>query len=778
MLTRRPRLINDIGLVIVDEFQNIGDAWRGTTIETLLTRLLISPNPPQIIGLSATIPNAADLAGWLDANLIQTTKRDVELREGILYVGQDSIEIVHNILKKDDFLYREFNTGNVLVTPNLPFGTIEGLGKATKDDQILVFTSTQRDAEYLAQQVADSLPIDTAVLDVMEELEVRVEPTPSTRNLKRVLQKGVAFHHAGLLPEERVLIENGFKAGKIRLISATTTLSAGVNTPAKNVVFRTYQTFDRRNIFTRDYKNMSGRAGRLRKDLFGRSVLIGSNEKEMQMLWEQFVNSRPEQVTSQLAKGTRLDFLILNLIASGVSDCLDQIMYFIQMTFFGYSFYEKNPEKLRPAFDASIKKEIASLEKKKLVVSKDDKIFVTDLGRKCAEELLAPNAVWMLFDSLSNSAAKIRTTTDLTQLTMGFLHLACCAVDNADGNPLLFEPKSHSEQEELDAIWELNKDRFLCEPKDRTQFLRSLRTVRMLSRWIEGVPASELNAYAPQGIIKRNAETISWVVRGLARIADDPELKFGNDLIGYLQTLAEQLFYGVPVLALSIMRLNIPLVNRNRAIQLVKAGYATIDDLTQISSGDLARIPGIGEKTALAIKERVEEYIPNQLSRARQYQLRKADELKKNNNQIVQLYDAKGEAFGQVCVEILKSMGLDAVYLGDVNRVDGIIRTPAGIIALEGKRKENEKKRVTSTESEEVLGKSGELGAIAHVTFGYPEFTDDAKKSKSKITLIKASILGDMLISFWEDSLSKDSLLRILKSGKYIESLSEYVKRD
>jgi replicative superfamily II helicase len=62
----------------------------------------------------------------------------------------------------------------------------------------------------------------------MDWLEVRVEPTPSTRNLKRVLQKGVAFHHVGLLPEERVLIENGFKAGKIRLVSATTTLIANI----------------------------------------------------------------------------------------------------------------------------------------------------------------------------------------------------------------------------------------------------------------------------------------------------------------------------------------------------------------------------------------------------------------------------------------------------------------------------------------------------------------------------------------------------------------------
>src|SRR5207247_2180216 len=92
LLIRNPNLLKDIGLVVIDELQNLSDVQRGPTIEMLLTRLLVSPNRPQIIGLSATIPNAQEVADWLEAKLVSSVRRDVELREGILYTGGQPVK--------------------------------------------------------------------------------------------------------------------------------------------------------------------------------------------------------------------------------------------------------------------------------------------------------------------------------------------------------------------------------------------------------------------------------------------------------------------------------------------------------------------------------------------------------------------------------------------------------------------------------------------------------------------------------------------------------------
>lgn len=76
LLVKNPNLVRDIGLVIVDELQNVGDETRGAKLEILLTRLVQEGEikKPLVIGLSATIPNGDDLAKWLNAQLVETKK--------------------------------------------------------------------------------------------------------------------------------------------------------------------------------------------------------------------------------------------------------------------------------------------------------------------------------------------------------------------------------------------------------------------------------------------------------------------------------------------------------------------------------------------------------------------------------------------------------------------------------------------------------------------------------------------------------------------------------
>ncbi len=774
LIIRRPKIIQDIGLVVVDEIQNISDVSRGTTLEVLTTRLISSPNQPQIIGLSATIPNAKDVAGWLNAILVQTTKRDIELHEGILYTGSNEVSMNGHSLNDGDFIYREFNSGNVKLESGLKLNTLDKIAEVSKNEQILVFTQTQPAAERTARTIAGGLPAVSNTVKLIEELDSRVESTPSTRTLKETLLNGVAFHHAGLLPEERRIIEDGFREGVIRVICSTTTLGAGVNTPAKTVVILSHQTYDGRNISTRDYKNMAGRAGRIRtKDNFGRSILLAENEKELQMLWKEYVTAQPEVVQSKLASGNRLPSSIIGLVASNFCNTKDDLINFIKMSLFGYVNYQKSAEDFHKQFDKMIDTQIIELQKLGLIDIRSDKIIATELGRRCAEELLSPSSVVLFSTIMKNNEGKIKTK--YKEIVNGIIHLACCGDDAQSA--LLFSPKP-AEEEELQAFWQVNPGLFLFEPTERDLFIKSLRTSRMLMRWIDGVPFNELRIYGPHGIIKRNAETISWILKGLARVIEKPVLDLGEQFQQFLLDLADRVFYGVPTEAVEIMKLKIPAVHRNRAIALAQAGFTTLDDLINASILDLEKVNGIGDKLAIRIKKHVENYIDNEIQRSLQSQLRRVKELGRDGSLIERLYKEKDDSFTKVCIEIFKTVGLNAVFIGDagLHKVDVLITTDEGNIVLEGRRKQ--KGSVSAIEAEEVLGKGAPHNPIAHVTLGYPYFSGEAIKNtvNTKITLLKASVVGEILVNFWAGNISKDEIISILKSGKYVTDIFKYQK--
>jgi len=98
-----------------------------------------------------------------------------------------------------------------------------------------------------------------------------------------------------------------------------------------------------------------------------------------------------------------------------------------------------------------------------------------------------------------------------------------------------------------------------------------------------------------------------------------------------------------------------------------------------------------------------------------------------------------------------------------------IIDTPEGKIVIEGRRLDQ--RNVPATEAQEVIGKGSKQSPIANVTVGYPDFADEAKRNtqRAHVTLIRASILGDILVEFWQGKLSQDEIFRPLKSQRYVE---------
>ena len=189
LLRNGARWISDITLLVVDEVHLIDSPDRGPTLEMVIAKMR-SRNPAmQIIGLSATIGNPKILAGWLDAELVTSTWRPVDLRQGVFFNNriqfQEGTRQVRQVSKNYDDL-------------NLCLDTIAEGG------QCLVFVSSRRNAEAFAKRAAAAIKSeDPALAACTERLQAGAE-TEMVKTLAACVAKGAAFHHAGLKPQRTV----------------------------------------------------------------------------------------------------------------------------------------------------------------------------------------------------------------------------------------------------------------------------------------------------------------------------------------------------------------------------------------------------------------------------------------------------------------------------------------------------------------------------------------------------------------------------------------------
>jgi helicase len=145
LLIRNSNLINQIGLVIFDEIQNIGDSHRGVNVELLLSMLITEGiEDLQIIALSATTPNASELADWLGAELVTSNFREIDLREGIVFTGDADVSFNKYDIKNGDFIYQEFNTKKIKVEKQFDVNSFNFLIPLSNDEQIITFARAQR----------------------------------------------------------------------------------------------------------------------------------------------------------------------------------------------------------------------------------------------------------------------------------------------------------------------------------------------------------------------------------------------------------------------------------------------------------------------------------------------------------------------------------------------------------------------------------------------------------------------------------------------------------
>jgi len=588
LLRHRAPWMDDLTLVIADEIHLLNDAERGPTLEVVLARLLQVNPDIQVLALSATVRNAEEIAEWLKAIPVTTKWRPVTLREGVL--------LDREVQFKDGGSTRiEKKVSNSSI--NLALHSVENGGQA------LIFASTRRNAVGLAKKTAPRLysilskPVQRSLSRIADSIVSSGERTRISAMLADLVKQGVAFHHAGLSSAHRKIIEDSFREGKIKILTATPTLAFGVNLPARMVIISDYRRYEPGYgyypITVLEYKQMVGRAGRPKYDKIGESILIAKTDEERDYLYTSFVLAKPERIWSKLGVEKILRSHVLATIASEFAHSEQGVYNFFGRTLYAFQYDLK-------AIKGIIGKILKFLYDEKMIDVSGQDFKATQFGRRVSQLYIDPMSAILIRDGLRSKPARL---TDIS-----FLHMVAHTPD-------MF-PKFRCSNREIDRValfLEKHSDQLLFEKPNEVadeiayeEFLAEVKTAWILKSWIEETSEDEMieSFGVEPGDLYRLISTAEWLLYASIELA---KLLGHKDVLPLISDVRERVAKGVKAELLPLTRLEG--IGRVRARRLYDAGLRSIEDLQRAQLSELVSLPTIGPGVAKRIKEQIGGYV-------------------------------------------------------------------------------------------------------------------------------------------------------------------------
>ena len=561
--------IDEISLVIADEVHLLGDDDRGPTLEIILTKLKLLPQKPQILALSATVTNADEISDWLECKLVHSEWRPVPLYEGVYDQG---------VVTMQDRKKFEIETSIRGSPVDL------GLDSLKNGGQAILFAETRARSVSLATKASEAVSktlsheekeslgnISKKILDDNENTEL-------VKTLAALVKNGVAFHHAGLNPNCRDLIESEFRNKKIKILASTPTLAAGVNLPARRVVIGNITRFDakygaNKPISILEYKQLCGRAGRPQYDEYGEAIIVcNSNSEE---IFDYYINGTPEPISSKLTGDKALRIHLLSFVSTNPGIKGEDITEFFSKTLSG-------SQERETTIKFHIQIALRYLESEELVKQKGNRFIATDFGKKTSTLYIDPLTAVLFRKSLEKISSKGNT--------IGLLHLITISED--------FFPKfslRNKDYELVGALIENYADQLI----ENISEYDCNRSLLALHAWIN--ESSEIflsdNFGIESGDMYRLVETADWLIHALYEIA---KLEKKDEALNEIDTLRSRIKYGIKAELVDLVR--IKGIGRVRARILFKNGIKTTQDLTEISAEKLSKIDKIGPVIAENIK--------------------------------------------------------------------------------------------------------------------------------------------------------------------------------
>ncbi len=301
---RNPSGAASLEVVVLDEAHYLADRERGTAWEEIL---LMAPPETRLLLLSATIPNADELAAWLETvrgrppEVVTLETRPVPLQ----YLLADG---AGRLLPPDP---------NAVTTRSRNLRWLRAAADAIEDRRLtpaILFFPSRRECDEAAKLLGHrSAPDETQRAARLEEWTTQVPQLAQHPLLTPLRRAGVAPHHAGHLTAWRMCVEELLEAGLIRFVCATTTLAAGLDVPARTVLLSTLHRHGPAGpeaLTPTEFHQMTGRAGRRGRDLLGIAVIAVENPSEADEGLA-LADAAPDPVVSAF---TPSDAQVLNLL--------------------------------------------------------------------------------------------------------------------------------------------------------------------------------------------------------------------------------------------------------------------------------------------------------------------------------------------------------------------------------------------------------------------------------------------------------------------------------
>ncbi len=561
--------LDQISLVIADEVHLLSDDDRGPTLEIVLTKLKLLPQKPQILALSATVTNADEIADWLECKLVHSEWRPVPLSEGVYDQG---------IVTMQD--KKKFEVQTSIRGPPVDLG----LDSLNDGGQAILFAETRTRSVSLATKASEAVSktLNSEDKEVLGEISQKIlddnEHTELVKTLAGLVKNGVAFHHAGLNPNCRDLIESEFRNKRIKILASTPTLAAGVNLPARRVVIANVSRYDakygvNKPISILEYKQLCGRAGRPQYDKYGEAIIVGNSNSDE--IFDYYINGTPEPISSKLTGDKALRIHLLSFISTNPGIKGEDIVEFFSKTLSG-------SQERKTTIKFHIQISLRYLESEELVKQKGNRYIATEFGKKTSTLYIDPLTTVLFRKSLELITTKGHA--------LGLLHLITISED--------FFPKFSLRNKDYEFVGTLieNYADQLIEPISEYDCNRSLLAIHA---WIN--ESSEIflsdNFGIESGDMHRMVDTADWLIHALYEIA---KLEKKDEILTEIDSLRSRVIYGIKEELVDLVQ--VKGIGRVRARILFKNGIKTREDLTSISVEKLAKIDKIGPIIAENIK--------------------------------------------------------------------------------------------------------------------------------------------------------------------------------
>lgn len=328
--------LDGISHIIFDEIHYLSDEERGTVWEE---SIIFMPPGMRLLGLSATIPNVYELANWIAeikghrVEVVSKPDRVVPLEHWVFekHLGATDLKKVIQYQKESE-IKEQSSLKNKREWETSHLDLIKFVAKR-QGLPCLYFVFSRRMCELKAEELSfqrqllseeESAQAESVCQRLIDEYGLGKMKT--VLHAKALLVKGIGYHHSGLLPGLKEIVETLFGMGLVKVMYATETFAVGINYPVKTVCFDSPSKFDGvsfRPMTNLEYFQMAGRAGRRGIDTKG-TVYILANLRNFHS--EEFPSANPREIEALKSQFNLSYNSVLNLNRNHSSQEIDLIL--------------------------------------------------------------------------------------------------------------------------------------------------------------------------------------------------------------------------------------------------------------------------------------------------------------------------------------------------------------------------------------------------------------------------------------------------------------------